>query len=346
MATKSAFEMSFVRTKSAIPTVELDTDSLPEQVNDWGEIVSHALARFAQSNPTVKATIYNYFTQSVNFHAHTNSESFGVAGTSKKSVLKAIYDEFNAIPGVKVRFGDHIAAEHQKYHIEDGVAWEAQDAATWNSIAVESEQNTDSNEDLDELPEGEWPPKPTFNFYDGIGNRFLESSDEDLDFADTLMQFWDEPFRAVTFGLSTVSKKWRWTEENLRLIERLIKDDLEFDGYYVTTVRCMPAVGRHSPDTSEPLSEIQEFRWVLFITNYPQNPTQEDIDAEWILPNSQTKAKPLRSRKARKNANVGSIRSTVEKMLGLPDGSVAFCNPDGSHLKANAKIATLRKRWE
>lgn len=55
---------------------------------------------------------------------------------------------------------------------------------------------------------------------------------------------------------------------------------------------------------------------------------------------------PSRFRIARSDASVGTIRSTIESVFGLPEGSVALCNPSGSPLRADAKIATLRKRWE
>ena len=55
---------------------------------------------------------------------------------------------------------------------------------------------------------------------------------------------------------------------------------------------------------------------------------------------------PSRFRIARSDASVGTIRSTIESVFGLPEGSVALCDPSGRPLRADAKIATLRKRWE
>jgi len=55
---------------------------------------------------------------------------------------------------------------------------------------------------------------------------------------------------------------------------------------------------------------------------------------------------PSRYRRARADATVGTIRKTMEEIFGLPEGSVALCGPDGNPLRATAKIATLRKRWE
>ncbi|PMG69348.1 hypothetical protein BCT40_01460 [Vibrio lentus] len=52
-----------------------------------------------------------------------------------------------------------------------------------------------------------------------------------------------------------------------------------------------------------------------------------------------------RQRAARSDAKVGSIRSTIEEVFGLPEGSVRLCDPEGNSLRADAKIATLRRRW-
>lgn len=56
--------------------------------------------------------------------------------------------------------------------------------------------------------------------------------------------------------------------------------------------------------------------------------------------------KPLRVRAARKDASVGSVRKTIERIFGLPKGSVLLCGPDRVSLRSDARIGTLRKRWE
>jgi len=55
---------------------------------------------------------------------------------------------------------------------------------------------------------------------------------------------------------------------------------------------------------------------------------------------------PTRYRAARADAEVGTIRSTIENIFGLPEGSVALCDPTGKALRADATIRTLRRRWE
>lgn len=53
-----------------------------------------------------------------------------------------------------------------------------------------------------------------------------------------------------------------------------------------------------------------------------------------------------RERAVRSDARVGSIRATIEEVFGLPEGSVKLCDPEGHSLRADARIGTLRQRWE
>lgn len=56
--------------------------------------------------------------------------------------------------------------------------------------------------------------------------------------------------------------------------------------------------------------------------------------------------RPARYRAARSDAKVSSIRAAIEEVFGLPEGSVALCGPDRRALRGDARIRTLRKRWE
>jgi hypothetical protein len=58
------------------------------------------------------------------------------------------------------------------------------------------------------------------------------------------------------------------------------------------------------------------------------------------------KATPRRVRAARADASIGSIIRSIERIFSLPEGSVALCGPDKRVLRRDAKIATLRRRWE
>jgi hypothetical protein len=53
-----------------------------------------------------------------------------------------------------------------------------------------------------------------------------------------------------------------------------------------------------------------------------------------------------RFRAARSDAKVGRIRERIESIFGLPEGSVLLCGPDGRPLRADARIRTLRVRWD
>lgn len=56
--------------------------------------------------------------------------------------------------------------------------------------------------------------------------------------------------------------------------------------------------------------------------------------------------KAARYRAARSDAKVSSIRAAIEEVFGLPEGSVALCGPDRRALRGDARIRTLRRRWE
>lgn len=57
-------------------------------------------------------------------------------------------------------------------------------------------------------------------------------------------------------------------------------------------------------------------------------------------------AKARRFRAARSDASVGSITRKIERVFGLPEGSVALCGPDRKALRRDARIGTLRRRWD
>ena len=72
----------------------------------------------------------------------------------------------------------------------------------------------------------------------------------------------------------------------------------------------------------------------------------DDFVSEDVLPGNTKVQTASRFRVARSDASVSSIKATIEKNFGLPAGSVALCGPDKKHLRGDALIATLRKRWE
>ena len=81
-------------------------------------------------------------------------------------------------------------------------------------------------------------------------------------------------------------------------------------------------------------------------------PTFEDRAPDGNHENLELKANgsksqaPSRYRIARADASVAGIKANIEKVFGLPAGSVSLCGPNNKPLRADAKIATLRKRWK
>ncbi|MEZ8257987.1 hypothetical protein AB6C49_11540 [Vibrio cyclitrophicus] len=72
----------------------------------------------------------------------------------------------------------------------------------------------------------------------------------------------------------------------------------------------------------------------------------DDVVNPEALVASHSKGIYTRSRSVRADARVGSIRTTIEGVFGLPEGSVKLCDPEGNSLRADAKISTLRRRWD
>jgi hypothetical protein len=70
-------------------------------------------------------------------------------------------------------------------------------------------------------------------------------------------------------------------------------------------------------------------------------PEDDEVDLKGFRVES-----PARYRAARADASIGSIKRQIEAVFGLPEGSVALCGPDGKALRSNARIATLRRRWD
>lgn len=74
----------------------------------------------------------------------------------------------------------------------------------------------------------------------------------------------------------------------------------------------------------------------------------EDLELDEEVTNEEGSriSNPTRFRVARADASVGSICNKIEEVFGVPEGAVKLCDPNGRPLRRDAKISTLRKRWE
>ncbi|WP_063599538.1 hypothetical protein [Pandoraea pnomenusa] len=148
MNTKSASELNFKKSSEAIPTVEIDTDS----VSDLARLrtIRRTLASVAAKHPGMRATVYVHATVSFNFHEMTNSDFIGVVGPV--SILEALQAELTRLQGARSRLSDYISTREaaMAYHLEHGNLWVPVDALTWSIVEAESEDGVNPVESLDE----------------------------------------------------------------------------------------------------------------------------------------------------------------------------------------------------
>lgn len=93
-------------------------------------------------------------------------------------------------------------------------------------------------------------------------------------------------------------------------------------------------------DDAEPIEEDEEDE----VWDVEELDASDEQDEDLAVVTASRKA--ARYRAARSDAKVSSIRAAIEEVFGLPEGSVALCGPDRRALRGDARIRTLRKRWE
>ena len=243
MLKKMVSELSFVNSKSPLPTVEVDSRSIEKAGFSIYRTVMEVLTRLAEEDASMRATIYMYGSVSVNFHEPCWSEFLLVAGPNK--VLLALERGFDRLPAVRSRLCDYVpsSAAARTFHIENGMVWEQEDVCTWYSCGK-------SSSDLDAEIEDA-----------GLAAEPIDEEDEEDDV-------------------------WEADEAD----------------------------------------------------------AADEQDEEQALVVAGRRA--ARYRAARSDAKVSSIRTAIEEVFGLPEGSVALCGPDRRALRGDARIRTLRKRWE
>ena len=218
MIDKTDKDLDFIKPNKPIPTLEVDIDSIPDELYGYDSIVRRALEKFINICPKSRSTIYVFFGTSVNFHKHTSSAFIGVAGNDKK-ILDLMNTEFRKVQGIRIRFSDYInhTSGNCEFHVQDGLVWQPEDPYNWFSKTV-----------------------------------------------------------------------------------------------------VVPIVGQ---------SDIND----------------ENDDSKII---NERLSSPSRYRIARADASIGSIKEIIEEVFGLPKGSVSLSGPDGRPLRSDAKIKTLRNRWD
>jgi hypothetical protein len=146
---KSVVDLKFVRSSAPLATVEIDLDSIPERYFGYSDLVFSALRPLAQSDPSLRATVYVYQGPSINFGVQSYSAFFGVAGDKK--LLRALNDVFASTKGMQVRYSDHIQISNAlcQFHIEGGQVWQPEDALTWSTGWAE-EETEEEKLDVDE----------------------------------------------------------------------------------------------------------------------------------------------------------------------------------------------------
>ena len=89
----------------------------------------------------------------------------------------------------------------------------------------------------------------------------------------------------------------------------------------------------------DPLNQVDDAMEDVYL--HEDDDDADDKDAE---PTS--RGVPSRRRSARSDASIGSIIRSIENVYGLPEGSVQLCGPNKRTLRRDAKIGTLRRRWD
>lgn len=165
MNTKAASELNLKKSSEAIPTVEIDTDSISD-LERLGTI-RRTLVSFAAKDPGMRATIYVHATVSFNFHEMTNSDFIGVVGPV--SILQVLQAELSRLPGARSRLSDYISTRESTmaYHLEHGKVWVPEDALTWSVVEARPE-------------DGVGPLQSLVEDDSEVGGAISETTEEDL----------------------------------------------------------------------------------------------------------------------------------------------------------------------
>ena len=174
----------------------------------------------------------------------------------------------------------------------------------------------------------QWPAHTKITCFNAKNEVIADSARSRLDLADSLMLHHDHK-KPLTCHIEVLTRSADWTtwnSVNVKRIEDHIVYDLEFDGYQVKIER-----------VSKPSRTLcsKPFRWQLEISVEEDNALALD-------------KKPIgtRFKVARSDASVKTIQTTIEKVFGLPHGSVCLLTPDGQNANLRTSIKNLRSKWK
>ena len=121
----------------------MDVDSLDPEGADLSDILAEALGACVENDPDLKATVYFYFTSSVNFGEMTSSEFITVAGPV--FLYEVLFKALRGVSGLRIRKSDMLKPEvhHAVLHVEQGNVWVPADALSWGALA--KKQGSDRN---------------------------------------------------------------------------------------------------------------------------------------------------------------------------------------------------------
>lgn len=177
----------------------------------------------------------------------------------------------------------------------------------------------------------QWPPHSKIVCFNSTGNIIAKSKRRRLDLSDSLM-LWRVDIQPllISIEVSTRDKNWNvWNSKNVEKIESHIAYDLGFDGYKVKIDR-----------VSKPAKTLckNPFRWSLEISI---DCSENDAESS---PEKRHAASRFNS--ARNDASIKSIKKSIEKVFGLPRGSVCLLTPNNKKAKSDSSIRKIREDWK
>mgnify|MGYP001267642523 CR=1 FL=1 len=137
-------ELQFVRSRNPLPTVEVDLDCIPKELHGYGDLIANAIAPVAARSSKMRATIYVYQGQSINFHQLTCSAFFGVAGD--KSLLDVLLDAFRGAKLTNAKVSDYIEPSKaiREFHVQDGRVWRPFESGTWYTGSQDEDEEEEN----------------------------------------------------------------------------------------------------------------------------------------------------------------------------------------------------------